>query len=662
MSPRRPLPILFLLLAAPFALAQDSEVERVVALGRSDSRVMEHLDHLSNRIGPRLTGSTSFRIACEWTRGQFEAFGLENARIEQWGEFPVGFNRGPAFGRLLAPVEKELHFATNAWTAGTKGRVQGPAVLAPTNDEELAALRGKLKGAWVLSLQAASRPQAPPSPQGTAVEASGEEGRARPTNGSGPRRDGAEQRAFRDRLEKAYGEEGVLGTIRASRGELIHTGGSSRVSWEKLPTRSAITLLAAEHKEIAELLREGKEVRLEFDIRNGFEKGPVELHNVIADLPGTEKPDEVVIVGGHLESWDGATGTTDNGTGCATTMEAARLLAKAGVRPKRTIRFMLWGGEEQGLLGSAAYVRKNPDLLPKISAVLVHDGGTNYCAGITATPPMKEAFESIFAPVKDLDPEIPFKVREVKGLSGGGSDHASFLRANVPGFFWDQKGRANYNRTHHTQHDTYDAAIPEYQRNSAIVIAVGALGIANLPDLLSRENLRLPGGMGGRRLGVELTDNLTIEAIVDENGIAAKAGLKTGDRLLKIGDRAVADRDEIREALQAAPAKTTLAVLREGKEMEVAVELPPPGQGGFGRRLGLRMGEDLALEEVTEDGPAAKAGFRAGDKIAKVNGEEVASPGDLFRILFQGGGEKAKVAVLRDGKEVEILFEIPPRE
>ncbi|MGH7151877.1 MAG: M20/M25/M40 family metallo-hydrolase, partial [Planctomycetota bacterium] len=569
--------------------------------------------------------------------------------------------RGPSWGNLLAPQAKPLHFATNAWTAGTRGRVEGHAVLAPRDEEELAAVRPRLKGAWVVL-----RPTPPRNPGATRREArpaeAGAGGAVRETPSDGPAgRPGGPDRAFREKLEKAYEEEGVLGTIRTGRGELLHTGGNSRVSWGKLPARAAVTLLAAEHKEICDALAEGKEVRLEFDIRNWFEKGPVTLHNVIAEIPGTEKPDEVVIVGGHLDTWDGATGTTDNGTGVATSLEAARLLAKAEVKPKRTIRFMLWGGEEQGLLGSAAWVRKHKEELPKISAVLVHDGGTNYCAGIAATPPMKADFEGIFAPVRDLDPEIPFKVREVKGLSGGGSDHASFLRENVPGFFWDQKGRAVYNRTHHTQFDTFEAAIPEYQRNSAIVIAVGALGIANLPDLLSRENLRLPGGMGGRRLGVQLADDLKIEEIV-EGGLAEKIGLKVGDRLLKIGDRAVADTDEMREALQAAPAKTTVAVLRDGKEMEVAVELPPPGQGGFGRRLGLRgIGEDLAIEEVVEDGPAAKAGFKSGDRILRVNGEAVTTLMELFPAL-SGGDEKAKVVVLREGKEVEILFEIPPRE
>ena len=204
-----------------------------------------------------------------------------------------------------------------------------------------------------------------------------------------------------------------------------------------------MTLLRKQFDELAAWLKDGKPVTLEFDIRNYFKKGPIKLYNVIADIPGSELPDEYVIVGGHIDSWDGATGATDNGTGVATTLEAARILMKAGVKPRRTIRFMLWSGEEQGLLGSAAYVKAHKDLMPKISAVLVHDGGTNYLSGIGATEAMISDFEQVFAPVKELDPQFPFEVRKVAGLSGGGSDHASFLAANVPGFFWRQVGQGS---------------------------------------------------------------------------------------------------------------------------------------------------------------------------------------------------------------------------
>jgi hypothetical protein len=341
-----------------------------------------------------------------------------------------------------------------------------------------------------------------------------------------------------------------------------------------------VSLVRKQHDEITGWLKEGKSVVLEFDIRNYFKKGPIKLYNVIADIPGTEKPDEYVIVGGHIDSWDGATGATDNGTGVATTLEAARLLKKAGVKPKRTIRFMLWSGEEQGLLGSAAYVKTHKDLMPKISAVLVHDGGTNFLSGIGATEAIYSDFEQVFAPVKELDPKnYPFDLRKVPGLFGGGSDHASFLSANVPGFFWRQSGSARYQRTHHTQYDTFDAANPDYQKHSSLVVAIGAYGIANLDHLLSREKLGPAGALAGllgnrRTLGVQL-DEMTVVEMEDESA-AKKAGMKEGDEILKVDGTKVADRSELARALRAGEPKKVVTVRRGGKELDVNVfwELP----------------------------------------------------------------------------------------
>ncbi len=636
--------------AATSSSAASPEVQRVIALGRSENLVMEHLDQLSNGIGPRLTSSEGFQKACEWARAKFESFGLKNVHLEPWGEFPVGFNRGRSSGRMIAPETKTLTFGTNAWTAGTEGPLAGPAVLAPTNDEELEAVKPKLAGAWVI---------VQPTPRtgrgGGGGGGGGGDAGARPAGGA------SSDRAFRDKVDKAYDEAKIAGTVRAGRNDLILTGGSSKISWDKLPTRPSINLLAADQKDIVDRLKKGEDVKLEFDLQHRFVKGPIELSNVIAEIPGAEKPDEIVIVGGHLDSWDGAQGTTDNGTGVATTLEAARLLAKAGVRPKRTIRFMLFGGEEQGLLGSHAYVEKHKDEMPKISAVLVHDGGTNYCDGITATPPMVPLLEPIFAPVANLDPEMPFKVREVKGLSGGGSDHASFLRADVPGFFWSQKGSANYNHTHHTQFDTFDAAIPQYEKNSSIVIAVGALGIANLPGLLPRDNLRAPEqGFGGRRLGVQMADDMTIDEVT-EDGLAAKIGLKKGDKIVKIGDQAVADSGEMRTAYMEGPAKTKVTVVRDGKEQTFDVEFPPEPPGGNAtRRIGVRLGEGLTIDVVTPGSAADTAGLVSGDKIVKIGDTPVADPSELGPALFQAEGT-VKVVVMRDGKEKTVNLAVPER-
>jgi carboxypeptidase Q len=529
------------------AKGKNVEVEKIVTAGHEESQVMDHLDVLVNRIGPRLTGSDNLTNACEWVRDRFKSSGIDNARLEQWGEFPVGFNRGPWFGRVIAPEPKSLEFMTMAWTAGTKGAVRGKAVLAPKNKKELDEAKEKntLAGAWVLLPR--------PGPLGSSDQ------------------------AFRRSLRKELEEAKAAGLVSPSSSDLLVTSGLYRITWDKLPTMPVVTLLRKQFDELADSLKDGKPVTLEFDIRNYFKKGPIKLYNVIADIPGSDLPDEYVIIGGHIDSWDGATGTTDNGTGVATTLEAARILMKSGAKPRRTIRFMVWSGEEQGLLGSAAYVKANKDLMPKISAVIVHDGGTNYLSGIGGTEAMMSDFEQVFAPVKELDPQFAFEVRKVPGLSGGGSDHASFLTANVPGFFWRQAGKARYQHTHHTQFDTFDAAIPEYQKHSSLVAAVSAFGIANLDHLLSREKLRAPRNAGNRRtLGVQL-DELTVSEIEDDSA-GQKAGMKQGDIIVKVDGTKIGDRAEIAPLLRAGGPKKVITVLRNGKEVDLNMSWEPPAE------------------------------------------------------------------------------------
>lgn len=558
---------------------EKTDIDRIIATGLQGSQVMEHLDYLVNRIGPRLTGSDGLQTACEWARDQFASYGLES-KLELWGEVPVGFNRGPWTGRVISPEARELEFGTPAWGSGTRGVTRGRAVLAPTNEEQLSLVRDQLPGAWIIDAgrstgPAGPRPGAPARTQGQRDGEAGGQGSAAPAAGDQP--SGAQGNTgaatFRQKLESAYKEAKIAGVVRPTRNELILTSGNSRISWDNLPSTPSINLVKKQFDEIVGWLKDGKSVELEFDIRNYFRKGPIKLYNVIADIRGTDWPDEYVIAGGHIDSWDGATGATDNGTGCATAIEAARVLTRAGVRPRRTIRFMLWSGEEQGLLGSRAYVRAHPELMPKISAVLVHDGGTNYLSAISATEAMLADMEHVFAPVKNMNEKMPFAIRKVDGLRGGGSDHASFLQVGVPGFFWGQAGRASYQRTHHTQFDTYDAAVPEYQEHSAIVVALGAFGLANLDHLLSREKMTTAGGAGPRRtLGVQL-DELTITEVAPDS-VAQKAGLLTGDIIVSIDGSKLTDRQAFNRALQTGDVKKRIVVLRQGNEIELVAEWP----------------------------------------------------------------------------------------
>ncbi len=546
----RVLSLLFVAASWSVAQAPPEMITKIVEEGEKHSQVMETLDHLVNKIGPRLTGSERLTRAVEWARDTFQSYGLE-AKLVQWGEVEVGFDRGKHQGFIYysdGGQEKSdpLVFGSNAWSAGTDGLKRGPAVAVPLEDVDVDAFKAKVKGAWVVT-----------TPKG---KVSGKD------------------------LTALCEAQGALGIVMNGAGmtgaDLILTSGNYMTKWDELPKMPRVNLHSAAYKALSSRLSNGEKVELAFDVQNHFKKGPIPVYDVIAELKGSEKPDEMVIVGGHIDSWDGATGTTDNGTGTSTTIEAARILTKVGAKPKRTIRFMLWSGEEQGLLGSRAYIKDHPDELAKVSAVLVHDGGTNYVAGIYGTEEMIPALETVFTPVKDLNKDMPFTIRKVKGLPAMiGSDQDSYVAKGVPGFFWDQKGRAIYNNTHHTQYDTYDAAIPEYQRHSACVIAIGALGVANLDAMMPRpQNMVASGGFqrGGRRLGFmpKSDDDLEIAELTD--GMPAqKAGLLVGDKIVKVDGNAVKSILEVRDALAAGESVKKIVVMRSGKPVEVSVDLRP---------------------------------------------------------------------------------------
>lgn len=544
------------LLSAPVVTAADGEgvaltetQKKLIDIGMGDNRVVSVLDQLVNGIGPRLTGSHQDHLACEWARDLFIEFGLENVVMEEAGEFPVAFQRGSWRGHMITPERVDLEFGTPAWSAGTKGVQEGPAMMLPDNIENLDM--DAMKGVWVMM----------PAQRG--------------------RRDREARQAQREVTEKLE-TAGIGGWIYPTRGEAITTYGNYRISWDELPTIPRIHLRKDQYDMIAEKLGADEEVTLRIDVRNHFQPGPAKYYNVIGDIVGTEFPDEYVIIGGHIDSWDGATGTTDNGTGSATTIEAARMLMASGAKPRRTIRFMLWSGEEQGLLGSKAWVSANPDALDKISAVFVYDGGPNAIAGLPATKAMKADFEKVFEPVMNLNPDLPFTLKDVDGIPRGiGSDHESFLAKGVPGFFWTQEGRADWRRGIHTQFDTFDLVIPEYLEHSTTVIALTALGVGNLDGLLSREGMLEAGGGrrrggGGRRLGVMLDENTIAEVMADS--AAEKAGMKAGDKIVKIGDQEVSDRQSLIRAIMGGDPKKKVVFEREGKRMEAIVDWPQPNR------------------------------------------------------------------------------------
>ena len=305
----------------------------------------------------------------------------------------------------------------------------------------------------------------------------------------------------KERIMAAVLSENPNGFVSSSKDERVWTTSSNNWRERKLadyPQDIEINVRQSDYDYLSSRAYEGVDIEVEFDLQNNLIAGPFPVYDVIAEIPGTEKPDEVVIISAHIDSWDGpgSQGTTDNGTGTSVTIEAARILMAAGVKPKRTIRFALWSGEEQGLLGSRAYIESlSEEELSKISAAFVDDGGTNTEGGIPAADYMVDYLAAATAPTNGVfysDTDGKFLNVNIRPTGNkidthGGSDHASFNKVGVPGFFWDEVGRANYGFGWHTQNDRIDLAIEEYLMQSATNAAIVAYNLANAPDLLPRE-------------------------------------------------------------------------------------------------------------------------------------------------------------------------------
>jgi len=245
------------------------------------------------------------------------------------------------------------------------------------------------------------------------------------------------------------------------------------------------------------MAQERRDFWLEFDIRNHFKLGPVKYHNVVASIKGTQYPDEYVIISGHLDAFDVATGGVDCGTGIAPMMEAARLIALSGAKPKRTILFVAFAAEEFGLLGAKAFCETHKNKLGKIANLFNRDGGPTPAVGISVPQAWYDDFVEISKPLKEYNPEYPFDVTVAKPrpkpTSMGGTDASVFAMNGVPTFGFreqDFKGyNFNYGEIWHTERDLYTKSIPEYMEHTSVVTAIVALGVANLKKQLTREGV-----------------------------------------------------------------------------------------------------------------------------------------------------------------------------
>jgi hypothetical protein len=469
--------------AAPLAAQTGVDTTGTAAIIRQAtdrSEVMKNLEYLSDVIGPRLTGSAAMRRANDWTAERFKAYGL-TAALEPWN-FGVTWERGVANARLVAPFPRAVTAQSWAWTAGTGGKpLAGPVVVVNVSSpESLAVYKDRVKGAWIMTGQPANIWN-PDGPAMTAADSAAVRARqTRPNIVLDTSAAAASQRrqfAFDvPYLLKQAGAMGRLTDGSKEQGLMNMSGSPYAVS--PLPN---LVIAHEDFAQLARLIQNGVTPRFEATVSNTIGASPVQQYNTVAEIRGSEKPGQVVILGAHLDSWDLGTGTTDNGTGSMVVLEAARAIAQSGLKPKRTIRFILFSGEEEGLLGSAAYAAQHAATADSIQAVLVLDNGTGMITGqaLQGRNEDEQLWKDLLAPVASLG------AKNVRQGNKGGTDHLSFIPYGVPGWNFDQEGRG-YNHTHHSQVDTFDHAVGSDLVQASAVMAATAFELANLPTLLPR--------------------------------------------------------------------------------------------------------------------------------------------------------------------------------
>ena len=485
--------------------------------GLRRSKVMDTVSHLADHIGSRLTGSPGLDEANEWTRQQLEDWGLVNAELEPWGEFGEGWSFSRASVHLLEPRATPLHGLPKAWTPATSGPVRGEVVRAELDDEDdLDQWRGQLAGKIVMVGEA----RAPDDPDSVEFHRHDEESLERvarypiPSDrGSSFRRRFKQRWEFSRKLNEFLESEQVIGVLDISSrdaGIVRVVAGGSRVPGESKGVPAIV--LAAEHYNLLDrLLDDGETVEVEIDVTARFHADDLTGYNVVADIPGTDKADELVMVGAHIDSWHAAGGSNDNAAGTAVAMEAVRILKAIGVRPRRTIRVALWTGEEQGLLGSRAYVAKHfaerpaPEdeetaALPKFlwpetwpveykpghdtfQAYFNLDNGSGKIRGIhtQSNAALVPIFERWLEPLHDLGATV------VTNRNTGGTDHLAFDAYSLPGFQFVQDRLDYSTRTHHTELDHFDHARSDDLKQASVVMATFAYHAAMRDELLPRK-------------------------------------------------------------------------------------------------------------------------------------------------------------------------------
>ncbi|HLJ89661.1 MAG TPA: M20/M25/M40 family metallo-hydrolase [Candidatus Angelobacter sp.] len=445
---------------------------------KAHSELVKNLEHLTTNIGARLTGSKQMQQASDWTLKRFHDYGVD-AHLETT-QIAHGWTRGIDTAEILTPVSQAMTIHALGWSKSTGGPVTGPVVVVEIDSpEDAAKYKGKLKGAIVLSSKPAEIPSDTPENAYDAVIPPAR-GVARPQTGGAGRR----------RLMSMLGEEGPAAVLLDSgkTDSLFNMTGAGGYN----PSAVPIAFVTHENYSLVYRLAKSGPVTMKVDINGTFSEGPVPASITVGEIRGSQFPDERVIIGGHLDSWDLGQGALDNGTGSMAVLEAARALKSLGWKPKRTITFILFTGEEQGGVGADTFVKNHGAEIPKIDAALIHDTGTGKVFSIAlenlyeTAPLMTEIYE----PLREV-----FELQPLSTRYFGSSDHVAFLRAGVPAYFCIQNP-AHYREAHHSQTDTFDKVIPEEVNEGAALLAAWAWNVSEMPAALPHHAAAAPVNRG----------------------------------------------------------------------------------------------------------------------------------------------------------------------
>jgi carboxypeptidase Q len=524
-------------------------ITKIKEEGMNHSQVMDTLSYITDVPGARLTGSPNIRVAQEWARQKLAAWGLQNSHLESWGPFGRGWSLEGFSANLIKPNYAPLIAYPKAWSPATNGVVRGqPVFFEAKTDADLDKYKGKLKGAIVLLTEAR---EVKPHYEALGHRQTDEEllrlADAEPQGSGGPRgfRMTDEQRAAQALLLKKWlmlQEEGAALVIEPGRGD----GGTLFVQSANLAYRQDTpfdkrknvrdkdapmvlpqVVVAVEHyNRIIRMIQRGAAVQLEFNVATKFYDQDLMSYNVVAEIPGTDLKDEIVMLGAHFDSWHTGTGATDNAAGSAVCMEAVRILQTLGLKPRRTIRIGLWSGEEEGLLGSRAYVAEHfgkrlgaeqrfgggpppvaaqtprePQAPPqfelkpehdKVAGYFNLDNGTGKIRGIymQGNEEVRSIFRAWFAPFKDMVGTTKENAYATLSIANtGGTDHLSYDAVGLPGFQFIQDQIEYETRTHHSNMDVYDRIQEDDMKQASTIMAAFVYNTAMRDKKLPRKPL-----------------------------------------------------------------------------------------------------------------------------------------------------------------------------